>query len=312
MGWFLRKKRRKKRKSSKGSRGRTRPWDPGQTLGMVRLMMIVGVSGLLFSGWQWSAQSLRAYVGVYCASVVTVDHVDLEPAPLWMSALLKDELCRLVVENSSADPLDSSSLRRAAQKLEASAWVSKVHQLRRQPGGRVLVNASYRQPVALVHHRDGYRPVDVHGVRLPGLYMSHQVKLVGLPVIEGIAARPSQPGLVWPGQDIGAALKLVMLLSGESYEDQIQAYDAGHRDSRGRLRLILHTRDGGKVHWGLPPGEPSAIEPSEATKMRRLTSVNQRRGSIDAGGKIVDLSGAAVFVHQPTKGDLAREIDYTW
>lgn len=274
--------------------------------------MMVAMIAALLAGWHWSARSLRAYVADHRAADVTVEQIQLAAAPPWMSILLKEQLQSVVAREIDANPLDGSGLRRAAESLKANAWVRSVHRLERRPAGEVVVEATYRRPIALIRSRDGFRPVDAQGVRLPGLYLSHQVSLVKLPVVDRVAAGPSRPGEVWPGQDVQAAMRLIVLLRGESYMDQVQTFDVGQRDSRGRLRITMRTHGGGQVVWGLPPGSEGAVEPDAATKKHRLASVDRRRGRIDAGGKIVDLSGAAVFVHQQAGHETARNIDYTW
>ena len=278
----------------------------------MRVTIVVVAIVVSLSGWRWLQQSLQRYVGAGHHRSVAAVSVELLDAPLWMSPMLREELQARVAEQVGADPLDVTGLENAAAALGDSAWVRRVSRLRRVADGRVVVQAEYRRPVALVRGRDGFRPVDGEGVRLPGLYLTHQVQLVDLPVIVGAAARPNRPGEPWPGGDIQAGLGLVRLLEGESYMDQVRAIDVSRRDSRGRLRLVLHTRDGGEVRWGLPPGTEHAVEPDCATKKRWLASVARRRGGIDAGGKIVDLSGAAIFVHQPVSRESARAIDYTW
>jgi len=42
-----------------------------------------------------------------------------------------------------------------------------------------------------------------------------------------------------------------------------------------------------------------------------LADVYRQRGAIDAGGKIVDVFGAAIFVHQPTTSDQRLRTGYT-
>ena len=93
-----------------------------------------------------------------------------------------------------------------------------------------------------------------------------------------------------------AGLRLAALIEGEPYADQVVAYDVSDRDALGRLRLRLLT-EAGMVRWGLPPGDERGLEPDSETKRRWLSSVDRRRGSIDAGGRIVDVNGAAVYVY---------------
>ncbi len=314
MGWFLKRNKRKRatRSAKRKTGGRAIPWDPRRTLYLsIALAALATLTGTVF-GWQWSQRALERYVAERKAAPVTEQTVELRDAPPWMSAMLRSELQQLVARQMNADPLDGSDLAHAAAALNECAWVRQVHELRREPNGRVAVRAEYREPVAMVRGRDGYRLIDIQGVRLPGLYLEHQAPLLDLPLVVGVDAQPAREGDVWPGDDVQAALRLLTLLGDEPYADQIRAYDVSDRDSRGRLRLTLHTGDGGLVRWGLPPGREQAVEPDAATKKNWLASVYRQRGRIDAGGKVVDLYGAAVFVHQAQAGEPGERIGYHW
>jgi hypothetical protein len=314
MGWFL-KRNKRKRPTSKPKRktgGRAIPWDPRRTMLLtVALASLITLTAVVF-GWQWADRALERYVAANKAAPVTEQTVELRDAPPWMSVMLRSELHQLVARQMNDNPLDGSDLGRAAAALRECAWVRQVHTLHREPNGRVVVRADYREPIAVVRCRDGYRLIDVQGVRLPGLYLEHQASRLGLPLIIGVAAQPAGEGDVWPGDDVQAAVRLVTLLGDEPYSDQILAYDVSGRDSRGRLRLALRTGDGGLVRWGLAPGREQAVEPDAATKKNWLASVYRQRGRIDAGGKVVDLYGAAVFVHQAPAQDSAERIGYHW
>jgi len=186
----------------------------------------------------------------------------------------------------------------AALALAQDPWINRVRQVQRWADGRITVEADYRQPIALVATRDGYRLTDAIGVVLPGLYLEHQIDQLNLPVITGVLERTPATGQAWQSQDVAAGLSLVQTLADEPYADQIQRYDVSHRDARGRVRLVLHTATG-MVRWGLPPGLEQSIEPTAQVKRSWLRHVAQTRGTIDAGGKVVDVYGARIAVYQP-------------
>lgn len=311
MGWFLTRKKATTSKRRKPAVPVRPDWDPQRTLAAVRTLVSITVVVGLGAGWYYGQQHLRRYVSHHASVLVTPQQVDLVNAPPWMSPRLREEIQAQVAGRISPDPLDQSGLAQASAILRINPWVASVQQLHRVPSGRVQVVAQYRQPIALVVHGEGYHLVDVQGVRLPGVYQQSHVKALKLPVITGVSATPGDPGRVWPGQDLQAGLSLVQLLGGESYMPQVSAIDVGQRDARGRIRLALHTHAGGVVHWGLPPGQEQAVESPAATKKRWIASLNQQRGSIDAGGKVVSLYGAAVFVHTPAD-DQSVQLRYTW
>jgi len=183
--------------------------------------------------------------------------------------------------------------------------------VQRLEGGRVKVIAAYREPLAVVESEQGYYIVDSQGVRLPGLYGREQVERMSLPRIVGVASDPPRrAGESWPAQDLQAGLSLVQLLAAEPYLYQIEAFDVSERDARGRIRLVLRTRQGAVI-WGLPPGQEHAIEPSAPVKLDRLRLLVQKKGSIDAGGRVVEIYGPVIQTHQLPLGRGDRVGIYT-
>lgn len=301
MGWFLTRdskgrKGRGAKRTTRGKGGRAKPWDPQRTLLGLTVLGLLGLAVALGIGWRYGEDALERYVARTHASEVEANDVVLVDRPAWMAEAVREELAALVAEQVDANPLDTHSLRDAVDALARSPWVKQVRQVRRVQGGEVLVAANYREPVAIVEALDGYHLVDEEGVELPGLYMDYQVQDLGLPLIEGASAGPAGAGKIWPDMGVRAGVDLVELLATEPYAGQIEAVDVSQRDRRGRVRLMLRTA-GGLVRWGLPVGEERTIEPEAARKLDWLRQVAaQHNGRIDAGGKVVDVYGAAVQV----------------
>ncbi len=304
MGWFLKPQATSKRKRGSNKRGKTGKgrydWDPQRTMVGVKLLAGVAVVVGAVLGWRYGERALLDYAASAHGGAVTAEHVELADAPVWMGRGVQEQVRLTAASRISPDPMNGRSLRIAVMALEQDPWVERVRQVRRQADGRVLVEADYRRPVALVATRDGYRLTDAAGVVLPGLYLQHQVARVGLPVISGVSERTPAAGEAWLSEDVYAGLALVQTLAGEPYADQILRYDVSHRDARGRVRLVLYTQDG-MVRWGLPPGMEQAIEPDADVKRSWLRHVAQTRGAIDAGGKVVDVYGARIAVYQPSR-----------
>lgn len=291
MGWFLTKKKGSKapRSSSraKASAASPRPWDPQRTLWGVKILFGVACAAGAVVGWYYGEEALEDYAAATMGDPVSTDDVLLADAPGWMSPEVRARVATAVAEQVSSNPLDGASLREAARALASEPWVARVERVQRLASGKVEVRADYRQPMAVVEGLDGYHLVDDQGYKLPGLYYRDQVGRLGLPLIVGVqAAPPGRPGQQWPGDDLQAGLDLVKLLAGERFFNQIESFDVGTRDNRGRLRLALRTRTG-MVLWGLPVGQESAVEQSAMTKVSWLRRVNAEKGSVDAGGKVV-------------------------
>ena len=319
MGWFLlgqpggRRKSSKKRSTSQAAILEPERWDPQRTLMALRMIgLIVLVAGVALS-WAYGYRGLIAYVGRTHARPVFVRDVTLADAPRWMSPAVRTELKQTVADKVGANPMDEHGLVLAARALGARAWVSRVEQVHRLANGHVVVRATYRTPVALIEAKNGYYLVDQKGTQLLNQpYQRSELARLGLPTITGVtSAPPGRPGEAWHGRDVRAGLSLIRLLSHERFFRQIAAVYVGRRDARGRERLVLDTRDGGEVYWGFPPGEEQAIEPSAMEKIRRLREMAaDYHGSIAAGGRTVQIYGAAVETERSITPTRSRLVGY--
>jgi hypothetical protein len=300
MGWFLGSKKKRGKPRRRAGLVEHKPWDPKRTLAGLKALGVFALAVGLVIGWRYSERYLLEYARQRQAAPVTADQVELVDAPAWMNQDIREQVRSVAAAHIDPDPMDGKSLRRAAEALRDDPWVREVIQVARRSGGRVLVSARYRMPVAVIQGRDGYHLVDIQGVCLPGLYTLPQVDRLGLVLVTGVSsAPPANAGEVWPGEDVRAGLALVRLLADEPYVDKIRSFDVGQRDERGRLRLVLHTADG-TVRWGLPPGQEHAIEPDAQVKLGWLRQLAQRDGALSTGGQIIDIYGPAVpGVRQP-------------
>jgi len=310
MGWLLSRKKTSKR-SRKKRQTLSEPWTLGRVWSAVQPFGVALFFFLLGVGWYFGQPLLSEYATTQSRQPVTIEQVTLADAQPWMSPSLRRQLRQTIALQLSDNPLDGPSLAQAATALAANPWVEQVRQVRRTDKG-VQVLSDYRQPVAAVESGDGYYLVDANSVRLPPRYNATHLPQLRLPVITGVTAPPSDPGVAWPGDDLEAGLALSALLRDEPFAGQITRYEVGLRDDRGRLRMTLHTTAGGMVVWGLPPGREMAVERSAATKVARLNNLYASHRSIDAGGKVVEVFGGAVFVHDPRPTSTMRSVDYTW
>ncbi len=300
MGWFLTKKEKRAKPRRRASLVDPKPWDPRRTLAGLKVLGVFALAVALVIGWRYADRALLDYARNHRQLPVTADRIELVDAPAWMSEDIRQQVRLAAARQIDPDPMDGRSLRNCAEALAAEPWVRQVHQVSRRSGGRVVVSAAYRQPVAVVQSRDGYHLVDDQGVCLPGLYLAHQVDRLGLALLTGVAsAPPARAGEVWPGDDVQAGLSLVRLLTAEPYMSKIRSFDVSHRDERGRLRLVLHTDDG-TVRWGLPPGQEHAIEPDAQVKLGWLRQLAHSGPAPGERGQIIDIYGPAVpGIRQP-------------
>lgn len=314
MGWFLtRNTKSSGRKTTKSKRAKTQrqPWDPKRTLAGLKLLGIFVLSVAMVAGWWRVQRSLVQYVGRSQANTITPQQVEMAHIPSWMNPQVHQDLQILAAHQISSSPLNVTSLQSAYLALSQNAWVQKVHQVQRISADHVRVIATYRQPAAFIEQGDHCYLIDTQGVRLPGVYQTQQASLLPLAVLRGVGSSPCMEGQQWQGHAVQAGLSLIAELSNEPYRRQVEAIDVSGRDSRGRIHLAILTGQGGVVRWGLPPGQEQSIEPSAATKRSWLTQLVRENGQIDAGGKMVDLYRAALFVHLPPEREIGQKDGYT-
>lgn len=319
MGWFLighpgkKKKSSKKRASRGAAAGQRPPWDPKRTLAGLKFLAAAGLVLAVVLGWIFGYGGLENYVRRTHAHPVVAADVHLAHAPGWMSRAVRARLKRTVAERVTADPLDAESLTLAARALARVPWVRRVEQVHRLEDGRIVVRALYRRPLALIEARNGYYLVGQRGTQLLAQpYYRKQLSRLGLPTITGVrSAPPARPGERWTGRDVQGGLRLIRLLSHEPFFHQIFAVNVSRHDARGRVRLVIHTRDGGTILWGYAPGCEQAIEPSAEQKIKRLCQVAADfDGSVDADGRTVEIFGAAIQTERPIVGTQRAMVGY--
>jgi len=299
MGWFLTRKSTRKsgrKKSSKSNKSTASSWDPQKTLRTMRITgWVIGLA-ILIGGWFIGQNLLREELGKTRA---TMPHVVMVDAPQWMPDEVIENLRNTVAATVDPDPFNSQSLAEAAERLEASAWVTGITRLHRQPAGRIDVVADYRRPVALIQGAEGYHLVDARGIRLPLIYPEDRAWQLGLPMIQGVDQPPPHAGEPWGGGDVRAGLRLGMLIAAQPWSEQVHAVDVsnyGGRLDRGQPHLALVTDDG-LVRWGRAPGEEKFFEPTIDVKLAHVELVLRKFGSIDAGGQVVDVFGDTVVTY---------------
>ncbi len=322
MGWFLPiRKHKAAARRVRPATPRSKTWNPNRTLAGLEALAAVGLLIGVLASWRYSQIYFSQYLQARQLPKVGANQIDLAQAPQWMRLNTLEELRMLVARNASSDPLDNVSLERAVEALATNPWVENVVRIQRQAGGRIMVLARYREPVAAVQTPDGLRLVDIKGFCLPGLYAQEQAGQLGFPLITGVA-QPARPrgetwreGRVWKGEDLQDGLALIGLLRTEPYYQQVQVFDVGQRDARGRICLVVKTGNSNIV-WGLPPGKEQAIEADAAVKKIRLADVYRQRGSLDTGGDLdiyqVDAFSEVPRVHRQLVEEQSLAVGYTW
>ncbi len=205
-----------------------------------------------------------------------------------------DALARADLYGTVADLLDGEWVkpglcRDLAERLGAVAWVKEVLAVRKTGYGRVEVWARYRLPFAMVQQRDTFALVDAAAVRLPGRH-SYDSRWT---LIQGVTQPAPPPGALWPGEDLGAAIKVISAIRSEAFQDQITGVlvenHAGRLDPGASHIMLATDRAGGRIAWGSAPGT-EIEENSVDEKLAILRSNYARTGRVDAHHPMIGVS----------------------
>jgi hypothetical protein len=271
-------------KGSTGAAAKQVHWNPGSTLMKVRIGVgIVSVVAAGF-GWVWMTGALERYAAARLDRDDTpVASVELANAPAWMSVKLREQLQGVAGQKISNDPIAGKELQAAYAEFSNNPWVESVKSVRRTSGGGILIQATYREPVAMVDQPEGLRWVDAKGVLLPGLWTNKQSG-PNLPLVRGVKLEaPEADGEMWNAPDLQAGLAMIKTMRPTPYFQQVMAYNVEARDAAGRVRLSMVTSRG-LIMWGLPPGQEQAIEPGAEHKLKLVAEVFKGGQGGVAGG----------------------------
>ncbi len=114
-----------------------------------------------------------------------------------------------------------------------------------------------------------------------------------IPIVGVELDRPANPGSLWDGADLTAALRLLRYVNEKPWRLQTAAIDISNYLD-GRPMMILTDR-GCEIVWGRGPGDRTAGEVSTTQKLQYLDYHHSEYGHIDRGfPRRLDISGPVV------------------
>ncbi|GJM26383.1 MAG: hypothetical protein DHS20C16_27980 [Phycisphaerae bacterium] len=239
---------------------------------------------LLLSGIAMGMRQLERYV---------YSHINNQkPAQIEFASLpkhLEGVFANVVAEYEHQPWMGDELCVNIAEHLNNVAWVKKVNRVHRFSDGRVEIDCSYRNPVAMVRTTGGMLLVDDEGVLLPGQY----ARDLNLLAIEGVGTPPPDPGERWDAPELHAGLDLVRIFEKERFASQITGVSVnnyrGRQDRRAAHIELATNREGSRIIWGSAPGE-EIEENTLEQKVKLLRSNFHRYGHVDANHGVIDVS----------------------
>lgn len=186
----------------------------------------------------------------------------------------------LRAELAESRTLDRRSLSRAARALDATGWFSGPVQLRRPSRGEIVVETPLRRPVAFVRLGESALLVDRTATLLPWSLPAGSAEGLGIVIRGASLPPPARPGEIWPGGDLAEAVRLVGVLAGREWSEEIASIEI-EAIARGGP-AILRTRGGTAIVWGRAPQSATASEVPVATRLAYLDRVHAAQGDLEA------------------------------
>lgn len=278
------------------------------TLAMLFVVVIPSIPSL----WPTVSQNAKFQMSVDC--------IDLSPATRWTPHDIVESVAKDHPDWNDRSLLESSLAADLAAAFAKHPWISKVDRVEKTRQGRVVVQVTYRTPVAMVETHRGLYPVDAEGVLLPPNDFS-LAESAQLPHLRQIRSMPSGPaGTKWgdPLVVSGAQLCVALMPEGnlESHWERygleavvapVAVLDPAETFPEPPVFELL-TQRGRRIIWGRPPGDDS-LEPTIAQKLGRLDSYLRQQKSLDqpAGAYRIDIRGfnaTRLLVERPGAGVL--------
>ncbi len=215
---------------------------------------------------------------------VRTAEITITRRPHW----IPHDLVAQVIERSKLPAemslLDDSLTQKVAEAFRRHPWVTAVR-VRKSVPGRVEVELTYRQPVAMVQVKSGLYPVDAEGVLLPpGDFAAAEVRQY--PVIVNIQSTPQGPaGTEWGDVAVVGAARLAAVLAPHWKKFRLAAIHVPRRTkadiSIEELVFELLCSGGSRIVWGRAPQSGHPGELSAEQKIGRLKEYLGRYGDFD-------------------------------
>ncbi len=300
-----------------------RPWDIPWVRSILLLCLTLVVVAVVIEGFS----RLNIYGKMLMAQRSRdrpLKRIVMMGAPTWLAAPILNSLASEAVHYTIfnpqhplyaaelRNPLDGKILQILARHFTLhpsqgfNAWIKRVNYVRRiwLPHEQIIeISCQYRRPAGLVSLDGKYYLISPSAIRLPGAYTPVDLpELNWLMRITGVAVTVPAPGKAFSAPGIKLGLEMIALLSGHAFSSQIQSVDLTNMYTHvppTTPKIILKTRFGTQIYWGLPPGKEGFYEVPASRKLELLNDVYQQYHRIDAGRAYLDIRSDEVLVPRP-------------
>jgi hypothetical protein len=258
-------------------------------------ILFVGVFvAICVVGWKLLWDQVREQVLSAADYRLEAGQIEMTTLPPWIHTdpeKFKSDVLRDGSLDGELSLLDKELTVRMAKAFAMHPWVAKVQRVSKRSPAGVMVDLTFRRPVAMVVQTAGLLPVDVAGVLLPTDDFS-PVDAQGYLRISEIKTSP--PGLVgtrWNDTHVTGAAQIAAALLEDWQKLKLHQIVPAARqvDAAGTETDTYELYTPGRtcvetcVDWGRPPGAEVGTEAKASKKIERLRSY-----AAEHGGSIED------------------------
>lgn len=224
--------------------------------------------------------------------------------PAW----IKSDVRQDVVRDGSLNELsirDKQLLHKVEQAFLMHNWVEKVIRVNKYYPARVVVELTYRKPVAMVEvwtpkHGDCLLPVDINGVLLPSEDFvdkdgNASAEARDYPRVFVPDAMPTgMAGSAWGDQRVAGAARIAAVFEGHWKKLGLYRIAASRTDSAdGSIQTPIYelfTKNGVRVIWGEAPATDNMVAAKAAlAKVARLAKYVESNGPLESMTESTDI-----------------------
>ena len=226
----------------------------------------------------------------------TADIEVLDP-PHWVPQDIVQQAVSLAGMPEEISVLNEDITRQVSEAFKIHPWVKGNVIVRKYVPARIVVEMTYRRPVAMVEVKNGVLPIDDEGVLLPANDFA-VADTKWYPLIKDITSTPQgATGTAWGDIKVETAAKVAsyMLRKPKPHKDDPSAtywqqfgFDAIHISTRKTrhvaeddIYFVFTTIGGSRVVWGRSPSVGPPIELAPEKKLGKLADYISRFGSFD-------------------------------
>jgi len=282
-------------KTGSFKKDKKRSTDPN-SMSLRSILKLLAVIGCLVAVGT-SLVFLDKYVSKTVSASAKITAIELVNPPAWLNQQLKDKICATATASAQGLQLDDSGVRSIQASLQQKlAWLVNVRV--QATHDRILIQADYRKPIALV--KVGLRKFYVDTERV----VLDFVTIANLPIIEVKGLSPIDfpaIGQVWQRDDLAEAIGILAQLDrmdrlvtpDKPLLNEIDSIDVSNFKGRQDKRfphIVLYAKDNTEIIWGAEVGTwAQYFEARDEEKLAKLYNYYKQRGSLLNGAKYINL-----------------------